>query len=335
MARRRRPRHRAADRGLAAGSAAIAGPTAPGPASEVVAPGAILPPMIEPLFRTSAHTALRLAGGRSFRRRVGDAELLCWRFGPADGEPWVMLHGLASTALAWRPVVRNLARTGCRLLVPELSELGGSRCPEGGLAVADGAVAVAELIEEELDGGPVTLAGNSLGGWVAVRLALDRPELVSRLVLVDAGGYRDQDWERIAELTSVTEPEDVAPLYDALFVRVPLPLAVPLGRRAFFFTYSSPAVRSVLARIRPGDAYGDPELARLAQPAALIWGEHDGLFTFATAERMAAALPRARLYRLSGCGHAVQWERPEALADAVADFRGATAPAAAATHAPA
>jgi pimeloyl-ACP methyl ester carboxylesterase len=279
--------------------------------------------MVLRLARYAARISLRLAGGRPVRCDAGCAELLCWRFGPADGEPWLLLHGLASSALAWRPVVPRLAAGGCRLVVPELSALGDSVCPDGGLAVSDGVEAAATLIERELGGGPVTVAGQSLGGWMAVRLALARPDLVSRLVLVDAGGYRDQDWDRIEELVTVTEPAHVEPLYDALFQRVPT--ALNIGRGVFYRAYSSPVVRAILSKLRIEDTYDDRDLARLHQPAALIWGEHDGLFTFATAERMAAALPRARLYKVAGCGHALQWECPEALADAVAEFHGATA----------
>lgn len=282
--------------------------------------------MILPLFRRFAHCALRLAGGRPVRHAMGDAEVLCWRFGPEGGEPWLMLHGLGSSALAWRPVVPRLVRAGCRVAAPELSDLGGSRLPHGGLAVADGVAAAAALIEREFGGGPATVAGNSLGGWVAVRLALTRPELVSRLVLVDAGGYREQDWNRIQELVTVTEPGDVEPLYRALFQRVPLPLR-GVGRRAFFRAYSSPEVQGINARIAEPDAYDDRDLATLDLPAALIWGENDGIFRLEAAERMAAALPRARLYRLAGAGHAVQWERPRELADAIDDFRGTSSPA--------
>lgn len=275
-------------------------------------------------FRLGEHLLLRLVGGRSRRHSTRGAELLCWEFGPPGGEPWLLLHGLASTALAWWPAIPRLRRAGRRLLVPELSALGGSRCPEGGLAVRDGVEAAVELIETRLGGGPVTVAGNSLGGWVAVRLALARPDLVSRLVLIDAGGYRDQDWEKIAGLVRVAEPEDVPPLYRALFQRVPLALALRAGRRAFFTTYSSDEVQSVCARLSEDDTYDDRDLRRLTQPAALIWGEHDGLFPLEAAERMAAALPRGRLYRLAGCGHAVHWECPRALNDAIADFVGTT-----------
>jgi pimeloyl-ACP methyl ester carboxylesterase len=80
-------------------------------------------------------------------------------------------------------------------------------------------------------------------------------------------------------------------------------------------------VRSVLDRLRERDAYGDADLARITASTAIIWGERDGLFPYTTAQRMAAALPRAHLYRLAGCGHAVHWECPRALADALDEFR--------------
>ena len=207
--------------------------------------------------------------------------------------------------------------------MPELSALGGSEVPGEGLAVADGAATVAALIEGEFGGRPVTLAGNSLGAWIAVRLALERPDLVDRLVLVAAAGYRDQDWERIRDLITVRDTADVTALLPALFAHVPA--ALHLARRAFRAAYTSPAVTSALAKLEAHDTFGDEDLARIEVPTALIWGEEDGLFHLETARRMAAALPQATLYPLPGCAHALHWERPQALVEAVANFRRASA----------
>lgn len=277
--------------------------------------------MLLRLFRTAKDAALRFRGGRPFTLQIGEASLLAWRLGPPDGEPWLLLHGIVSTSLAWHSVLPEL--TGdCRVIAPELAALGGTEAPGGGLAVADGVEAAAALIERELGGGPVTVAGNSLGGWIAVRLALARPELVSRLLLVAAAGYRDQDWERIRRLISISEPADIEPLLAALFVRRPTGLR--LGRRGFYQAYSAQDVTSLIAKFDPADAYGDAELSRIEVPTALVWGEQDGLFDVSVAERMAAALPRGSLYRIPGCAHALHWERPQALARAVADFRRAT-----------
>jgi len=82
--------------------------------------------------------------------------------GPRGGEPWVLLHGLGSIAATWAPVMRGLRR-GCRMIVPELSALGGTRCPGDGLGIGAAVEILRTLIDRELGGRPVTLAGLSLG----------------------------------------------------------------------------------------------------------------------------------------------------------------------------
>jgi pimeloyl-ACP methyl ester carboxylesterase len=282
---------------------------------------------------------LWLLGARRKRLRVGEVSLVYYRLGPArigpeEAEPWVLLHGLGSVAASWSPVLRAFRRD-CALVVPELSEIGGSEVPGHGLGVRQGAEVVARLIEEEFAGRPVTLVGLSLGGWLAARLALERPELVSRLVLIDAGGYRDQDWEEIERLVRVRDMAGVEEIYGAMFTRVPWIMRI--SRAAFFKGYTSPAVTAVLDGLSQADTFGDEDLARLRMPTALIWGERDGLFRLATARAMAAALPNARLDVLPACGHAVHLECPRRLVAALQRFRrtasaphrrGAPAPAA-------
>jgi pimeloyl-ACP methyl ester carboxylesterase len=215
--------------------------------------------------------------------------------------------------------VLGLLRKDCRVLVPELAELGGTRHPAGALSIDESVAAAAALIEREFPGRAITVAGASLGGWIAVRLTLARPELVSRLLLVVAGGYRDQDWEGLRRKVTVETVADVDQMYRALFRRPPWMLR--LTRRIFLRTYGSRSVRSVLATIRLDHGFGDAELGAITVPTALIWGEHDGLFAASVGDRMARALPRSRFYLIPEAGHSVQWEQPRRFADALADFR--------------
>ncbi len=282
--------------------------------------------MLVRLLSLATRLGLLLAGARRRRLRLGGGVVLSYaRLGPRGGEPWVLLHGLGSLGISWAPVLRALRRD-CRLLVPEMSALGGTRAPEDALGVEEGARAVARLVESELGRRPVTVAGLSLGGWMAVKLALARPDLVGRLVLIDAGGYREQDWEAIQSLVTVHDLAGVDRLYRALFVRVPW--SFRRGRKAFFRAYTSRSVRTVLGRTRAEETYDDRDLASIDVPAAVIWGEHDGIFPLATGKAMAAALPRAWLKVLPGCGHGVHWECPRALVGAIQEFRRATAGAA-------
>lgn len=277
--------------------------------------------MLLRLFGPVTALALRGLGARRRRERIGRLSLVVYELGPEDGEPWVLLHGMGSTALSWAPIARALRRD-CRLLVPELSALGGTRGPRPALDVGEGAAAVAELIRRRVRGGRATVAGISLGGWIATRLALAHPELAERLLLVNCAGYLNQDWNRIRELVRVRGIDDVDRLCGALFHR-PQPW-VRFARRGFLAAYRSPAVRAVLDSIRPEDAFGEPELRGLEIPCGLIWSEHDALFTLEVGRAMAAALPYSRLFAVPDCGHAVQWECPRALLRALDAFRGWT-----------
>jgi pimeloyl-ACP methyl ester carboxylesterase len=212
------------------------------------------------------------------------------------------------------------------MVVPELSALGGSSIEDvagGGLGVRQGAEVVARLIEAEFGGRPVTLVGISLGGWLATRLALERPELVSRLVLVDAGGYRRQDWDEIERLVRVRTRADIDELYKALFVKVPW--IMRLSKAGFLKAYTSSAVTGILDGLTEADTFDDGDLRRLRMPVALIWGEKDGLFRLGAARAMAAALPDATLQVLPGCGHALHIEHPRRLAAAFQKVRAQTA----------
>jgi 3-oxoadipate enol-lactonase len=261
---------------------------------------------------------LWLLGARRHRRQIGPVSLVYYRFGRRGGEPWILLHGLGSVAASWGPVLRRLRRD-CDLVVPELSELGGSTIEGGGLGVRQGAEVTARLIEEEFGGRPVTVVGLSLGGWLAARLALDRPELVSRLVLVDAGGYRQQDWDEIERLVRVHTLADVAELYRALFVKTPWIMKV--SQAGFLKAYTSQAVTGILDGLAEADTFNDDDLRRLRMPTTLIWGEKDGLFPLDAARAMAAALPNATLQVLPGLAHAVHIESPGRLAAALRSVR--------------
>ena len=284
--------------------------------------------MLLRLYTILATLYLLASGARRHRLQGGDVSLVFYRLGPlpwrrrrrpaGPPEPWLLLHGLGSVGATWGRTLHTLRRD-CRLIVPELSALGGTRAPGGALDIEQAVRFAARLIEEQLDGGPVTVAGLSMGAWMAMRLAQTRPELVSRLVLIDAAGYRDQDWDRIDELVRVHDLAGVDRLYGAMFGTPPW--VMRRSRAGFLRAYTSPGVRHLLDSLRERDTYRDGDLARLAMPAALIWGERDGLFTLETARAMAAALPGSRLYVLRGCGHAVHLECPRALAGALLQVR--------------
>jgi 2-hydroxy-6-oxonona-2,4-dienedioate hydrolase len=282
--------------------------------------------LIPTLVRFWTEAAFRLRGARRERLRIGEWDVALWRLkgrsvtGAAPA-PWVLLHGLAATTAAWAPLVWRL-RAGRELVLPELSSLGGTRGPRAALAVRDGVEVVAGLVRALFPGRAATVAGLSLGGWIATRLAIAHPDLVGRLALLNAGGYRDQDWGRIAELMRVTTTADAARLQEALFARVSWPLR--LARGGFRAVYNHAAARAAVAGLSEGDAFDGDDLARIRVPAAVIWGDADGLFAIDVGRRMASHLPDGHFYALDGAGHVATWERPAAVLAALEDFDART-----------
>ncbi|HXT22560.1 MAG TPA: alpha/beta hydrolase, partial [Thermoanaerobaculia bacterium] len=163
------------------------------------------------------------------------------------------------------------------------------------------------------------VVGLSLGGWMAVRLALAEPSLVSRLILIDAGGYRDQDWEAIRTLVTVRDDADVTRLYGALFHRVPR--LFKLSRTTFRRVFQSPVVTDTLEDLAESDLFGPEEIARLQMPVAVIWGEYDGLFSEQVGRQIAHHAKRGAFYLVTDAGHGLHWEAPERLVEAMEDAR--------------
>jgi pimeloyl-ACP methyl ester carboxylesterase len=273
--------------------------------------------MLMRLLALVTHVWLTLLGFRRLRRKVGEWSLVFYRKG-RGGEPWVLLHGLGSNALSWSPVARHLA-PGSRVIIPELSRLGGSKGPRAALAVAEGAKVIAELLRRELAGEAATIVGLSLGGWTAVRLALAEPALVSRLILIDSGGYREQDWDAIRTLVTIHDDAGVKRLYGALFHRVPW--LFRLSRTTFRRVFQSPVVKGVLEDLAETDLFGPEELARLEMPVAVIWGEHDGLFSTDVGRQMARHARHGAFYLVRDVGHGLHWEAPEQLVAAMEEAR--------------
>jgi pimeloyl-ACP methyl ester carboxylesterase len=107
--------------------------------------------------------------------------------GPQDGAAVVLLHGLASDATTWDRAIEPLAGQGLRVVAVDLLGHGASDKPAEGYLLPDFADSLAKFFEAAgiVD---ATVCGHSLGGAIAVTFAYHHPDLVSRLVLVSAGG---------------------------------------------------------------------------------------------------------------------------------------------------
>jgi pimeloyl-ACP methyl ester carboxylesterase len=264
-----------------------------------------------------------------------------------QGSPLLLFHGFGDSCATWAAVLPRLARHH-RVIAPDLPGFGGSGpLPEGPmLDVLVGAVA--DLREALGIRGPAAVIGNSMGGAVALRLALDRPDLVSRLVLVDAAGLAVGVplWWRLLSV-------QLAPISAALAVgagRLPGGLVERTAARIYprltfhDATACSAETRAAFARhyrgaddVRRLTAHG-PRLVRsladgrllrdavrLRQPLLVVWGRNDRLIPVGDGVRVTRAVVDGRLCVIDECGHCPQLERPDDFLAAVEPFLRARA----------
>jgi 2-succinyl-6-hydroxy-2,4-cyclohexadiene-1-carboxylate synthase len=176
-------------------------------------------------------------------------------------------------------------------------------------------------------GGEAVYCGYSMGGRLCLRLALDRPELVTRLVLVSAtaGLERHDDREvRVGadeELAASVERDGVEVflerwLAQPLFAGVPPDAAGLADRRRLTPDYLAHCLR-VLGTGTMGPMW--PQLRRVDVPVTIVTGTADVKFT-ELGRRMAEALPVSEHVELE-CGHAVPLEAPDALAEVLNEHR--------------
>jgi pimeloyl-ACP methyl ester carboxylesterase len=273
------------------------------------------------------------------RRLDGFAEHeLDWRGAPlryavgGDGSPLVLVHGLGGTIENWRGLAPALAAHH-RVLVPDLPGHGrSSPLPEARDvdALADAVLGIGDA--EEIRG--AVWIGHSLGGVVALRAAMLRPDAVRGLVLAAAAGIGSAS--RAAEVTlavlGVASPGRLIAPHRHAWARS------RLGRRAAFGWWGvadpdalepelaeaflvGPAHHTDTRQAGRALLVSDPrtELDRVACPCLCLWGAGDNWVRLEDGMEYARRL-RVPLRTIAGCGHLLIGERPDACLAAIREF---------------
>jgi pimeloyl-ACP methyl ester carboxylesterase len=254
------------------------------------------------------------------------APLHLWVEDRGHGDPILLLHGFGANSYTWRHIAPALAPTH-RVISVDLKGAGRSDKPfDDAYGILDQVALLARLIDRKRLSG-VTLIGQSMGGGIALALALElnqtHPGVLGRLILIDSIAYRQKmplfiellQTPVLAEVGAYTGLPELQ-VYKGLYATFYDPSRISFGAvrayaRPLYELGGRNALLSTAAQIVPRNL--DALVARyhtIQQPTLLIWGAEDTIVPLWVGRKLARDLPRAHLSILRACGHAPQEEAP-------------------------
>ncbi len=239
--------------------------------------------------------------------------------GPANGPAIVLVHGLGASAEGWAALAPYFVRAGFRVYTPDLIGYGRSERPKDfSYSVSDEAAIVVGFMDA-LGLKQVELGGWSMGGWIAVLVAHDHPDRVSRLMLFDAAGLKvNPEYD-----TALFVPSNFDQLHQLQAILSPHPRPIPafVARDILRgFRRRGWVIQRALASMLTGRDVIDNDLPQLKMPVLLAWGALDRVTPLAQAETMHRLIPNSELDVIPGCGHMAPTECSAAVGPKVAAF---------------
>ncbi|RDI75233.1 putative hydrolase or acyltransferase (alpha/beta hydrolase superfamily) [Gaiella occulta] len=253
-----------------------------------------------------------------------------------EGAPIVLLHGEPTWGFLYRKMIPRLAEVG-RVIVPDYFGFGRSDKPveHAWYSYDRHVAAVGRLLCEQLDLRDATVVVQDWGGPIGLRLAVEQPERIERLVIMNTGiGARapGEEWlrfqafmervgtdivpGRLIRISCATElADEVVAGYDAPFPTPESKIGVVMFPRLVATGADHPSAPAMIA-VREA-------LRRWERPALVLFGDSDPIFTPHHAELMAELIPGAGPPQtVQGAAHFLQEDRGEEIAGRIASWLG-------------
>lgn len=216
--------------------------------------------------------------------------------GAPENEPLILLHGSCSNSAFWFGEMTALSKTHHVFAVDIVGEAGNSEDNRLDLHSS----AYAEWLRDVLDALSIqkaVIAGNSLGGWMALNFSTAYPERVSKLILIASAGIGQIRPKFLSDVSSSREQTEPLKMSPSIAGEQSMPQAV------------MDFINLILQHFNPVEElplYTDEQLERLKMPVLSIVGENDVIIDGQqSAQRLAQMLPSAEIHLLPNCGHVI------------------------------
>ena len=268
--------------------------------------------------------------------------------GDPANPPIMLLHGFPESHRTWRHQIPALARDHY-VIAPDQRGFGHSARPEGvANYTPDKPVADLLALAEQLGIGPFTLAGHDWGGAIAWMAALQNPQRIARLIIVNAPhplvfqrSLFDDPAQREASqyITAFRNPDfeqfldriGLEAFFDTSFARHADAALLAPEKPAYLAEWGQPGAMtamlnwyraSAISVPAPGETPARPAwlggpFPPVTQPTLVIWGMQDGALLPCQLDGLDALVPDLRVVEIADAGHFVPWQKPAAVTEAI------------------
>ncbi|HLR98854.1 alpha/beta hydrolase [Mycolicibacillus parakoreensis] len=241
--------------------------------------------------------------------------------GDRDQPALVLLHGSGGHAEAY---VRNLAAHARHFSTWAIDMLGHGYTDKPGhpLEITHYVTHLMAVLDA-IGADKAHLSGESLGGWVAARAAIDHPERVNRLVLNTAGGSQ-ADPEVMKRIITLSMAAVQNPTWETVAARIKWLMAdkskdyddlVASRQRIYRQPGFVDAMSDIMAlqdpQIRARNLLGPAQYGAIGAPTLVVWTSDDPTADVEEGKRIASMIPGSAFEVMPGCGHWPQYEDPE------------------------
>lgn len=218
----------------------------------------------------------------------------------------VWIHGFPLSSAIFE---RQRLIEGVRHVMPDLPGFGSTPPPPGSMSMDDYARFVLDQVEDE----KAIFAGLSMGGYICFAIARMAPQRMSGLILADTRETPDTDEARNGRFETIekVKQEGIGVVVDSMLPKMLSPDAPPADRERVHEIMSSSSPEGVMRALEGMANRSDSSdlLPNVAVPTLVIVGEEDTITPPSDAERMARAIPNAKLFRIPRAAHLSNFEK--------------------------
>lgn len=219
-----------------------------------------------------------------------------------SGDPVVLVHGLGGRAEDWTRLMPQLVHTH-RVYALDLPGYGRSDWPRNAIYSIREETDAVEAFMDNRQLAHTDLGGWSMGGWIAMQVALDQPRRIRRLMIFDSAGTRfSLNWD-----PSIFEPDTPQKLHAMNQLLMPngAPHIPGFIQHAIFRFVKKHGwvVRRNMDSLLSGKDLLDGKLGALKMPMLIVWGKEDHLIPVSVGEQIHRDVPQSELEIFNGCGH--------------------------------